>query len=111
MCVPGGVHAYCKIVWRTVIVTQRIDLRSALVLLLVNAAAARHNTLVMVCPELRPDRPRRVVMESLPRIAPKRTQKPPSAYWYGLLGSGGWLVGWPVLYAFVESKVPKNAAF
>jgi hypothetical protein len=78
---------------------------------MVKAAAARHNTLVMVCRELRPDRPRLIVVELPSPIAPKRTQKPPAAYWYGLLASGGWLVGWPVLYAFVESTVPKNAAF
>jgi hypothetical protein len=39
-----------------------------------------------------------------------RADKPPKAYLYGVLASGGWVFGWPVLYANVH-PVLKNAAF
>jgi hypothetical protein len=58
----------------------------------------------MVCRELRSNPPGLIVMESPSPNESK--QKPPVAYWCGLLGSGGWSIGWPVLYAFVEPAVP-----
>jgi hypothetical protein len=49
-------------------------------------------------------------MESPSPIAPKHADKPPKAYIYGLLASGGWVVGWPVLYANFNPAL-KNAAW
>jgi hypothetical protein len=40
-----------------------------------------------------------------PRIAPKA----PVCYWYGLLGSAGWSIGWPMFYAVTEPEVTRNA--
>jgi len=45
---------------------------------------------------------------SLP-IEPK-PDKAPKPYIYGLLASGGWVFGWPVLYANLHPAV-RNAAF
>jgi hypothetical protein len=51
------------------------------------------------------------VKPSVPQVLPPPIRlKKSMAYWCGLLGSAGWLVGWPMLYAVVEPAVPKIAA-
>ena len=49
-------------------------------------------------------------MEPPSPIAPKHADRAPRAYVYGLLASGGWVVGWPVLYANFNPGL-KSAAF
>jgi hypothetical protein len=43
-------------------------------------------------------------------VTPERAKKPPSVCLWGLLVSGGWSIGWPLLYAMFGA-VPKNASF
>ena len=73
-------------------------------------AAARHDTLVMACHELRLGRLGLIIMESPSPMVPKRTKKLLKAYLFGLIASGGWVFGWPVLYAHLHPAL-KNEAF
>ena len=43
-------------------------------------------------------------------VTPKRAQKPPAAYVWGLVASAEWLVGWPVWYAYFYEG-PKSATY
>jgi len=44
-------------------------------------------------------------------MEPTLSKKPPAVYLYGLLVSGGWLFGWPVLYATFDAALKNAPAF
>jgi prepilin signal peptidase PulO-like enzyme (type II secretory pathway) len=44
---------------------------------------------------------------SVPRIEPPPIRsRTPAFYWYGFLGSAGWSIGVPALYAVIEPSIP-----
>jgi hypothetical protein len=46
----------------------------------------------------------------LPKLAPKRGERPPAAYLYSLAATVGWLLGWPAMYSIFGSLTAPQTA-